>query len=79
MSGRFFFLLRRAQNRGCGELGKLTVPHDPYPRALGAVGAQKVQGAAVEDALLDRVLLAGGAHGELAELVGQDEAADRGA
>jgi hypothetical protein len=55
------------------------VPHDPDPRALGAVGAQEVQGAAVEDALLDRVLLAGRAHGELAELVGQDQAADRGA
>jgi hypothetical protein len=55
------------------------VPHDPDPRALSAVRAQKVQGAAVEDALLDRVLLAGGAHGELAELVREDEAADRGA
>jgi hypothetical protein len=75
----FFFFYAGRRIGGCGELGKLTVPHDPYPRALGAVGAQKVQGAAVEDALLDRVLLAGGAHGELAELVGQDQAADRGA
>lgn len=55
------------------------MPHDPDPRALGAVGAQEVQGAAVEDALLDRVLLAGRSHGELAELVRQDQAADRGA
>jgi len=66
-------------NGACDE-GEQPVPHDPDPRALGAVSAQEVEGAAVgEDALLDQVLLAGRAHGELAELVREDEAADRGA
>lgn len=55
------------------------MPHDPYPRALGAVSLQEVQSAAVEHALLDRVLFSRGAHGQLPELVRQDESADRGA
>lgn len=57
--------------------GTLTVPHDPYPRALGAVTLQEVQSAAVEHALLDRILPPRGPHGELSEFVRQDESADR--
>ena len=57
--------------------GTLTVPHDPYPRAFGPVALQQVQCAAVEQALLYGVPFAGGAHGEFAELVREDESADR--
>ena len=56
---------------------RLTMPHDPYPRALGAVSLQQVQSAAVEHALLDRVLFSRCPHGELSELIRQDESADR--
>ncbi len=53
------------------------MPHDPYPRALGAVTLQQVQRAAVEHALLDRILLSRCPHGELSELIRQDESAGR--
>lgn len=53
------------------------MPHDPNPRALGPVALQQVQRAAVEQALLYGVPFPGGAHGELPELVREDEPADR--
>jgi len=52
------------------------VPHDPDPRAFGPVALQEVQRAAVEQALLYGVPFAGREHGELAEFVREDEAAD---
>jgi hypothetical protein len=52
------------------------MPHDPDPRAFGAVTLQQVQRATVEHALLDRVRFAGGPDGERAEFVRQDEPAD---
>jgi len=55
----------------------LTMPHDPYPRALGAVTLQQVQSAAVEHALLYRILFSRRPYGELSELIRQDESADR--
>jgi hypothetical protein len=53
------------------------MPHDPYPRALGAVSLQEVQSAAVEHPLLDRVLFSRCPHGELSEFIREDESADR--
>ena len=32
--------------------GSLTMPHDPYPRALGPVALQQVQRSTIEQALL---------------------------
>jgi hypothetical protein len=52
------------------------MPHDPDPRAFGPVALQEVQRAAVEQALLYGVPFTGGAHGELTELVREDESAD---
>jgi hypothetical protein len=61
---------------GRENFGSLTVPHDPYPRALDAIALQQVKGAAIEQALSYGVLFAGCAHGEVAKLDREYEAAD---
>ena len=52
------------------------MPHYPYPRALGPIALQQVQRAAIEQTLLYGVPFAGGAHGELAKLIRENEPAD---
>ena len=54
----------------------LTMPHDPYPRALGPIALQQVQRTAIKQALLYGVPFARSAHGKLAEFVCEYEAAD---